>query len=156
MLEQWKNATGFLNYQVSNLGNVKGLHGIILKQHPNRDGYLAVTLYTNSHGNKKTVSVHRLVACTFIENPDGKREINHIDGDKSNNNVKNLEWNSISENRIHAYKTGLNFKKISVTDAIDIRKMLFEGISQYKIAEKYSVTQSLISLIKNNKIKNYA
>ncbi len=156
MKEIWKDTAGFLNYQVSNLGNIRGIYGKILKQHPNRNGYISVTLYTNGNGEKKTVRVHRLVACTFIENPLGKREVNHIDGNKCNNSAENLEWCSTSENIIHAYKNGLNFKKISIKDAVNIKKMLSEGISQYKIADKYSVTQSLISLIKNNKIKEYA
>jgi len=70
------------------------------------DGYNVVCL---SDGEiQKIQYVHRLVAEGFIENKDNKETINHIDGNKSNNHVDNLEWATYSENMIHAYKTGLN------------------------------------------------
>ena len=71
--------------------------------------YLTVNLY--DHGKRKTVDVHRLVAMAFIENVENKKCVNHIDGNKTNNYVKNLEWCTYSENLIHAYKTGLRQKK---------------------------------------------
>lgn len=59
------------------------------------------------NGKSRTVTVHRLVAEAFIPNPDGKPEVNHIDGNRSNNNVSNLEWCTRQENCIHAYANGL-------------------------------------------------
>ena len=71
----------------------------------NVKGYLQITL--QKQGKKEYKKVHRLVAEAFIENTYNKREVNHIDGNKSNNNATNLEWVTSSENQIHAYKMGL-------------------------------------------------
>lgn len=73
-----------------------------LKQFPNHKGYLQVCLTID--GKKKTKRVHRLVAETFIANPSSKTQVNHIDGNKKNNCVENLEWCTNSENQIHSYR----------------------------------------------------
>jgi hypothetical protein len=79
--------------------------GRTLRQHETKEGYFRVQLW--SGGFVKHHLVHRLVANAFITNPDGKPQVNHIDGNKKNNNVENLEWVTQSENQIHAYKLGL-------------------------------------------------
>lgn len=75
----------------------------------NNKGYLRVAL-RREHWNDPLTNkyVHRLVAEAFIPNPNGYEEVNHIDGDKSNNHVSNLEWCSHSENITHAWSTGLS------------------------------------------------
>lgn len=74
-----------------------------------RNGYPAVTLCIN---NKGTIySVHRLVALAFIPNPLCKKEVNHIDGNRQNNQVNNLEWATRQENQQHAHRTGLQVNK---------------------------------------------
>ena len=122
MEEIWKWIDGYENmYQVSNLGRVRSvdryvycevspnklqhIYGKVLKQGTNHKGYQIV--YLSKDGKQKTITVHRLVALTFIENPLNLPQVNHIDGDKTNNNVSNLEWCDNSYNQIHAHKTGL-------------------------------------------------
>lgn len=117
MVEIWKDIKGYEGYyQISNLGNVKSLRDFknkkiicrekILKNHINKNGYVYIGLCKDK--NHKTHRVHRLVAQTFIDNPDNLPQVNHIDGDKSNNCVDNLEWCTRSQNQIHAYKHNLS------------------------------------------------
>ena len=96
---------------VSDMGNVLSLN-YKHKKTPHKmslsassTGYLHVQLYKNKKPYTKTV--HSLVAEAFIPNPESKTEINHIDGDKTNNRVSNLEWNTRSENQLHSIKHGL-------------------------------------------------
>lgn len=106
-------------YQASNLGRIKSVERIaykkyrgnrrvnekILKGSPNEEGYLKVHFKTPFIN--KIFSIHRLVAKTFIPNPKNLPQINHKDGNKSNNNIDNLEWCTNEENQIHSWKTGL-------------------------------------------------
>lgn len=120
MQEVWKDIEDYKGlYQVSNLGRIRSLDryvrngtsnknikkGKILKPCTTKDGYLQLNLIKDK--KKKVSTVHRLVAKAFIENSSNKPCVNHIDGDKQNNNVENLEWVTYSENTIHALKTGL-------------------------------------------------
>lgn len=97
MKEIWKDVEGYEGcYQVSNFGNIKSLNYMqtgkekILKGFKITNGYLAVNL--SKDGKSKTHTIHRLVAKTFIENPDNLTQVNHKDEDKTNNRVDNLEW----------------------------------------------------------------
>ena len=76
-----------------------------MRQRKEKNGYLSVALLCN--GKKKQHSVHRLVAKAFIPNPENKREVNHINGIKTDNRINNLEWNTRSENNKHAFVAGL-------------------------------------------------
>lgn len=76
-----------------------------VEKNKNRYGYVVVTLWVNKQA--KPYRLHRLIAKTFIENPENKPEINHIDGNKQNNDISNLEWCTSSENNIHAIKNKL-------------------------------------------------
>lgn len=121
MEEIWKDIQGYEGlYQISNLGNVKSLHYGAKANHPNwksqteriikqriaTSGYCRVELYKPQ--SRKCFYVHRLVALTFIPNPENKSEVNHIDGNKLNNCVENLEWNTKSENISHSFASGLH------------------------------------------------
>lgn len=88
-MEVWKDIIDFPNYQVSNLGRVKS-KGKILKSTKDNGGYLMVMISNNT--GYKTKRIHRLVAETFIPNPNNYKEVNHIDENKTNNCVDNLEW----------------------------------------------------------------
>ena len=120
IMEIWKDIKGLEgSYQVSNLGRVKSLARVIkrsdntiqtfkeriLKVLPDNNGYSRVSLPIK--GKQTKVRIHRLVAIAFIENKENKKEVNHIDGIKNNNNVTNLEWCTGSENRKHAWDIGL-------------------------------------------------
>lgn len=110
MEEIWRKINGFPYYEVSNMGRVRSLDklvnnrystrtrkGKILKPVQTRDGYLSVTLYTES-SVYKIKKIHTLVANSFIPKIDGKSFVNHIDHNKRNNTVENLEWCNTSEN----------------------------------------------------------
>ena len=107
MTEIWKDIEDFPNYQVSSTGIVRNKKtGCIMTQKLGRDGrYLSVYLTNAEYENTKRV--HRLVAEAFLGKHPGMM-VNHIDGDRTNNNVENLEWCTAKENNLHAIKNGLN------------------------------------------------
>ena len=104
-IEIWKQISN-LPYEISSLGKIRNLKGKVLKTYIQNSGYEQIKLnYQGLHIHK---SIHRLVAEAFIANPLNKIYVNHIDGNKLNNTVNNLEWCTNSENILHARKTGLN------------------------------------------------
>lgn len=111
MEEIWKDVVGYEGlYQVSNTGKVKSIdwnHSGVAKELTayEQRGYKLVGIQRN--GTRHNYLVHRLVATAFIDNPEGKPDVNHIDGKKDNNCVDNLEWVTKSENTRHAIRTGL-------------------------------------------------
>jgi hypothetical protein len=123
-------------------------------------GYLSVTI--TKDGKPKCFSVHRLVAMAFIENPEGKPQVNHKDGNKLNNNVENLEWATCSENMAHAVKIGLHKggvggffksgddprrrcgKKFTKDQVLDMRNRWGNGESFEDINKTYNVDSSTI------------
>lgn len=118
--EIWKDIEDYEGiYQISNLGRVKSLEKTMWNNHqnikkeemilkPNKDGkgYFCVKLYKNKKCKMK--KVHRLVAQAFIDNPNNKKQVNHIDGNKENNCVNNLEWCTCQENIKHSWKNHLH------------------------------------------------
>ena len=124
--EKWREIPNFTKYEASNFGSIRTKetttvdnrgrkfinHSKLIKQTKNKDrdgtfnGYMSARL-TDDSGNRGTRNVHRLIASTFIPNPKNLPTVNHIDGNKQNNNIKNLEWASYSNNNLHAYKNSL-------------------------------------------------
>lgn len=101
-LEVWKKIKGFENYEVSAWGRVRNVNTKdILHQENHYKGYMRVDLY-DEEGRRKHMKVHRLVATAFIPNPEGKPQVNHIDGNNRNNSYTNLEWATDEENKIAA------------------------------------------------------
>lgn len=105
-MEHWITTKFDPNYEVSNLGNVrkKGSKKILKPQLNREGGYYRVTLTDG-----KREYVHRLVADTFFDGDHTGLDVNHIDGDHSNNNLPNLEWCTRKENTHHAFENGLRY-----------------------------------------------
>lgn len=155
MQEIWKRFKD-TDYQVSNLGNVFSVYnGKQLKPFMN-DRYLVVDLF--AYTVRQRIAVHRMVAIAFIENPDNKEYVNHIDGNKLNNCVDNLEWVTASENSIHAVATGLSpigeaktLAKLTEKDVLEIQAAFEAGEKDFVLAKKYGVTSGVISSIRLGK-----
>lgn len=156
MEEVWKDIKDYEGlYQVSNWGRIKScarykknhnklqfIDEKIKSTRRSNSGYLNIDLYKNNIG--KTFKVHRLVAEAFIENENNKPTVNHIDGDKLNNNVNNLEWATYKEQNEHFYKYLYNAKngnKESINNAI--KAMI-------------KVTSKKVKCLNNGKIYNSA
>ena len=131
-MEQWVILSEpYEKYAVSDLGQVKNIKtGRILSQHLRiNDGYLQVSLWANGKGH--SFPVHRLVALNFLDNSENKRDVNHINGIKTDNRLENLEFVTPSENNYHAVHTKLvNTIPIKMTDLTDQKEYIFDSISQ--------------------------
>jgi len=169
--EQWKYIIGYEGlYQISNVGRIASCDrirndgnfysGCIRKLDMTLSGYLRIGL-TNWIGERKRYSVARLVAIHFIPNPENKPQVNHINGDKLDNRVENLEWCTSKENIRHAFENGLkvskvgenqNLAKLTNSDIDYIRYLLSTNTAQREIARIFNVSDALISLIKHNKL----
>ena len=173
MIEVWRPLPEWEDfYSVSNHGRIRGetegyggyKRGRILKGAKDRDGYLKVSLFRKDTHKKLSTSIHRLVALTFIGVRPLKNQVNHINGDKSDNRCDNLEYVTCAENLRHAReilhrqgkpKNGEKHhnSKLSDADTLKIRLLASQGIKQREISKRFSVDPSLISCIVNNKIR---
>ena len=141
-MEIWKDVVGFEGlYKVSNLGNVKGQKGV-LKISTQTNGYKYVTLH--KEGRQHHSLVHRLVAFSFLPNPNGCPEVNHKSEDKSDNSVNNLEWCSHKYN--HNYGTG--HKRAAEKQGRKVAQLTLDG-EVVKIHD--SVRQAAKSVNKSHK-----
>ena len=104
-MENWKKVSSNPNYLVSDTGKIRRINSKTDKAVQNKDGYLVTQIYQG--GERSHVRIHRLVAEEFVPNPDNKPEVNHIDGNKTNNRASNLEWVTKKENCRHAWDNGL-------------------------------------------------
>ncbi len=123
-----------------------------LKTRINQKGYACFNIYIN--GKYKHYKVHRLLGLFFIPNPENHPCLNHIDGNKLNNDLSNLEWCTLSHNTKHAYKIGLikPTRKFDIETEKEITGLYTsQKFNQYELAEKYNTSQSLIqNLIKRH------
>ena len=178
--EVWRWVVGYEGvYKVSSTGQVarwlpqrNTYSGRILKLSLTNFGYLRVCL--TKDGVPKKYFVHRLVAAAFLDEVPEKKFVNHIDGNKTNNRVENLEYVTCKENQAHASRMGLSAKgdrssrrlyperypvgrfhhkaKLTESDILRIRALIAEGVRHKQIASEYGVTRALISTIGRREI----
>lgn len=170
MIEIWKDIVGYEGYyQVSDKGRVRSLDRVViltngvvreyksgvLDPKPNRKGYICVNLCRGKK-DRKGFKVHQLVAKAFIDNPEGKPQVDHINCVKSDNSKINLRWCTNLENQQYATLNGLKPKptgkinpncKLSESDVLEICNLLDAEVKQSDIASKFNVTQVQISSI---------
>lgn len=162
----WRTVTDNPNYEVSNTGDIrhKGKKKI-LKLRTSKWGYKRARLSVSGINGGKLYAVHRLVASAFIPNPKNLPQVNHKDGDKSNNNVDNLEWVTAKENTLHAVRTGLlksgdksHRTIIHKNELVEVCGLRELGLSYKQIGEMYNVEKSTISAIIRSKryLKDYS
>lgn len=159
--EIWKGISGYEGlYEISNFGYVKSFckktGGSIIKNILGQNGYYKVNLM--KRGKRKQPYIHRLVAQAFIPNPENKPEVNHIDGNKLNNHVSNLEWCTSKENSLHCLSNSLQKvrgqhngnSKLKRIDVVKIRLLRFKGMSCKRIAFLLGFSQSTVSRVSNS------
>ena len=154
-VETFVKIEGFEKYEVSNLGRVRNIKsGRILKPKLHRDGYLMHGLY--GYDKRKNLLLHRIIATAFIDNPDEKPQVNHIDENKLNNDLSNLEWCTERENAIHGTRTKRGAekrsKKVIQLDLNDNVLNEFESMTQAE--QETGVFVSNISSCCNGKLKS--
>lgn len=164
MVEIWKDVIGYEGlYRISNLGNVysnsrRGSGGArtgrILKPKIDGSGYMFVNLQYK--GSRKYMKIHRLVALHFLDNPDNKPQVNHIDFNRTNNIVTNLEWCTVSENIKHSWNNNRGYNPLhkpgldhpnTIYDSIKIKDMVYmrnSGMTYQKIAKIFGCSHSTV------------
>lgn len=167
--EVWKDIEGYEGlYQISNTGKVKSLgrKGVdrigrkysfpekVIKFTIGTSGY-PTTHLVSEDSIRETIMIHRIVAKTFIPNHENKHDVNHIDGNKQNNLLSNLEWMTRSENINHSYKIGTHKKGLNHHQAGITKEMLIDIILNHKkydkhfgircFAKKYNVDEDTIN-----------
>lgn len=166
IMETFKTVIGWCNYEVSNIGTVRNKlrPNVVRKPIINNWGYVQLNLCKNS--KYKCKLVHRLVGEAFIPNPENKPEINHKNGVKTDNRVENLEWVTVSENRQHAYDTGLEVtprgkyspsSKLLEEQVIEIKRLINSGMyKQKEIGNMFGIDQSHVSRLKTGSRKYWS
>ena len=159
----WKDLIGYEGrYKIGSNGEIMNKRGLLLKQSLDIDGYKRITLY---NGNKKTYRVHRLVVEHFIGSIPCDKEVNHIDYDRTNNHISNLEIVSHLENVRHSYDriakgiksngtTSGNKKnsKVTIKEANEIREKYSTGkYTQIELGNMYGLKRSAMSDLLNGK-----
>lgn len=174
MEEIWIEVEANSRYEISNLGKIRAKEMIlcgqngrkriikshIIKQHLDSDGYLTMTRY-EEHKNIKS-HIHRMLAIAFIPNPLNLPQVNHKNGIKTNNDLDNLEWCTVSYNVSHAFKNKLNnhigekhyMSKLNTKEVLEIRNNV-DNKTEIELSKKYKVSSSTINKIINNKTRIY-
>lgn len=152
--EIWKPIVGYERfYSASNFGrirrNLKGMgtsKNRILKTSLTNLGYFNCSLSKNN--TRKSFLVHWIIAKTFLKKPQNKSQVNHIDGDKKNNHISNLEYVTFSENVRHSYNLGLQKTKLTNQQVISMRKKFLTGrYTKSQLAKIFGIHDSTASCI---------
>lgn len=174
MEEIWKDIKDYEGfYQCSNTGKIRSLDryvieksgkkqfrsGQIIVPRLNKNGYLQFAL--NKDSKRKMAYVHIIVANTFIDNPFDLKTVNHKDGNKLNNSIENLEWNSYSENNTHSYRElhrsiadeGATPKTVYIIDTVEKKLQYYSSITETSKVIGLSHTQINRYIHSNNKWK---
>lgn len=176
-IEKWKPVVGFESfYEVSNQGRMKvkarmkNIRNGGKQPHPEKimkliianTGYSVIGLWNGKGKSAKTATVHRLVAAAFIPNPEGKKEVNHKNGVRTDNRVENLEWATSSENALHKYQTlgyvcptrhkGSANSQSKLTEET-VREILTHGpsMSRTEAAKRFKISKRSIQFILQRK-----
>jgi|SRR6185369_4932266 len=155
--EAWRPVIGFeTQYEISDWGRIRNIKGRPLKI-SNFRGYSRISLYRRSRGSKRHTninqSIHRLVMEAFV-GPANGLHVNHVDGNKVNNRLENLEYVTPKENSDHAYRIGLrdhaHERKLTWAIIHDIRDAISKGIKSGVLAKKHNLCYSTVSKIRRN------
>lgn len=156
MEEIWKSCVGLEStYIASNLGNIRHVNSsnnrkvYYAKSLPNKKGMPSGIVTVRVNGKPRTLSIHILIAKTFLPNPNNYPEVNHIDGNRTHNWVSNLEWCTGSYNMYHAYKTGLREypRQLTEEQLTQLHAGLEAGLDQHAMARALNIDASSISNI---------
>lgn len=159
MIEEWRDIPDAPGYEVSSRGRVRSNMRSLarpVKFYTERIGYQAFGV--GRRGARRVMRVHRAVALAFIQNPEGKAQVNHIDGNKANNCIENLEWATQSENMRHAYDTGL-YKNQIQGETVGTSKLTEEQVRDIRAAKgtlkelgkRFGVSGTCIFLVRSRK-----
>lgn len=166
--EVWKDIPDYEGfYAISNYGNAKSFwsgkvrRDMLLKKHIGNTGYERVFLYKN--GKSKAMSIHRLVLMAFCRMPKNKEVSNHIDGNRLNNNLKNLEWTTISGNTKHAHRMKLinqdgdknHMSILNNDDVVYVFELLKSGNSYSEILNIFPKVKNKNTVYNINRGKTY-
>lgn len=153
---------GMTDYEVDTDGNIFGKHGKKIKPQLSKDGYYYFNQYLD--GKMYHKRIHRVVCETFISNPEQKEFVNHIDGNKLNNKLTNLEWVTHSENLKHSYNLGLhdqkgtknNRSKLNEQQVKDIRNLFDKKIKKHStiLSQQFGVTRRTVERIIKGELWN--
>jgi len=164
-MEIWKPIKNYENlYEISSKGRIKSLpkkgsNKTLLLKNRYTDpstGYISIMLHKNN--KSLTLRIHRLLAIHFVENPNNYPIVNHIDGDKKNNNINNLEWTTYSLNTLHSYKLGLqkikfgddnHASRLLDKEIEEIQNLFLKGHTNKCIASLYKIGATQISRIRS-------
>lgn len=152
----FKTIPHYPNYEINTYGIIRNkTTGKNIKWVDNGNGYQFVRLYNSDTPKGRGCLIHRLVMSTFVPTEGQNMDVNHKDGNKSNNKLDNLEWCTKSENTRHAHSTGLFTNKLTIDQVKEIKERLKTAKAYSKLAREYGVRHSTIWKIANGILYDY-